>query len=107
MRRTRRELLPGAYVTCLQTDKFKTGLLSVDLLTRLTAESASENALIPSVLRRGTVRWPDMDALAARLDSLYGARIEPSVRKKGEIQCVGFWADFVDDAWLPAGESGV
>ena len=105
MRERRREILPGVELTCLRTDKFKTGLLSVNLLTRLSRETAAKNALIPSVLRRGTTASPDMDALAARLDSLYGARLEPLARKKGEIQCVGFWADFVDDAWLPAGES--
>ena len=105
VRQTRREILPGVMMTCLQTDKFKTGLLSLNLLTRLSRETAAKNALIPSVLRRGTVSCPDMDALAARLDSLYGARLEPAVRKKGEIQCVGFWADFVDEAWLPEGES--
>ncbi len=96
--------MPGAYLTCLQTDKFKTGLLSVNLLTRLSRETAAQNALIPSVLRRGTVKSPDMDALAARLDSLYGARLEPTVRKRGEIQCVGFWADFIDEAYLPDGQ---
>ena len=104
VRQTRKEILPGAYLTCLQTDKFKTGLLSVNLLTRLGRETAAENALIPSVLRRGTVRSPDMDALAARLDSLYGARLEPVARKKGEIQCVGFWADFLDERYLPEGQ---
>lgn len=101
MTETRKEILPGVFLTCLQTDKFKTGLLSVNFLTPLTRENASKNALIPSVLRRGTTRCPDMDALARRLDSLYGARLEPLVRKKGEIQSIGFWADFVDDAWLP------
>ncbi len=104
MRRTRKEILPGAYLTCLRTDKFKTGLLSVSLLTRLSRETAAQNALIPSVLRRGTVRSPDLDALAARLDGLYGARLEPVARKKGEIQCVGFWADFVDEKYLPDGQ---
>ena len=100
---TRDEILPGVFLTCLQTDKFKTGVVSLNLLTPLTRENAAKNALIPSVLRRGTVRCPDMDALAARLDSLYGARIEPIVRKLGEIQAVGFWADFVDGAYLPDG----
>ncbi len=105
MRQTRKEILPGAYLTCLRTDKFKTGLLSVNLLTRLSRETAAQNALIPSVLRRGTVKSPDLDALAVRLDSLYGARLEPAVRKKGEIQCVGFWADFVDEKYLPDGQT--
>lgn len=99
----RKELMPGVYLTALQTDKFKTGLISVSLLTRLTREDAAPNALIPHVLRRGTRRYGDMDALAARLDSLYGARIEPVVRKLGEIQAVGFWADFADERFLPEG----
>ena len=101
MQEIRKEILPGVFLTCLQTNKFKTGLLSVNFLVPLCRENASKNALIPSVLRRGTARYPDMDALASRLDSLYGARLEPVARKKGEIQAVGFWADFVDDAWLP------
>jgi predicted Zn-dependent peptidase len=97
----RSEILPGVFLTCLRTDKFKTGLLSINFLTPLQRETASQNTLIPNVLRRGTVGYGDMDAIAAKLDSLYGARIEPIARKKGEIQAVGFWADFVDDAYLP------
>lgn len=104
MERLRKEILPGVFLTCLRTDKFKTGLLSVSFLTPLTRQTAAQNALIPCVLRRGTTRYKDMDALAARLDGLYGARIQPIARKKGEIQAVGFWADFVDDAYLPGGE---
>ncbi len=107
VKQVRSEILPGVFLTCLQTDKFKTGLLSVSFLTRLCREDAAQNTLIPSVLRRGTLRCPDMDALAARLDSLYGARIEPVSRKLGEIQAVGFWADFVDDALLPEGTGGL
>ena len=104
MERTRRELMPGVYLTCLRTDKFKTAVLSVHLLTALDRATASQNALLPGVLRRGTVASPDMAALAARLDGMYGAHIEPSVRKIGEIQAIGFAADFVDGACLPAGD---
>ena len=103
VRQIRNEILPGVYLTCLQTEKFKTGLLSVSFLTRLCREEAAQNTLIPSVLRRGTTSHPDMEALADRLDSLYGARIEPISRKLGEIQAAGFWASFADDAWLPEG----
>jgi len=101
----RKEIMPGVVMTCLHTDKFKTGFMSVMLLTQLTREDAAKNALIPNVLRRGTLRYPDMEKLSAALDELYGARIEPSVRKKGEIQCLGFCADFVDDAFVPGGET--
>ena len=97
------ELLPGVTLTCLQTDKFKTGCLSVNLLTQLSRENASKNALIPMVLRRGTSRLPDMEAISAELDMLYGARIEPLVRKIGEVQAIGFYADFADDKFLPEG----
>jgi predicted Zn-dependent peptidase len=100
----RSEILPGVFLTCLRTDKFKTGLFSINFLTPLKRDTASQNTLIPNVLRRGTVGYGDMDALASKLDGLYGARIEPIARKKGEIQTVGFWADFVDDAYLPEGE---
>ena len=97
-------IMPDVVLTCLNTDKFKTGCLSLNLLTPLSRETASKNALIPFVLRRGTATAPDMAAISAKLDSLYGARITPMVRKKGEIQAVGFCADFADDKYIP-GES--
>ena len=102
MEQSRREIRPGVFLTCLKTEKFKTGLLRLNLLAPLTRQDAAKNAIIPSVLRRGCASCPDMDAISARLDELYGARIEPVVRKKGEIQCFGFWADFADDRYLPA-----
>lgn len=104
METARKEIMPGVALTCLRTDKFKTGCMSLTLLTQLTRENAAKNALIPKVLCRGTSKYPDMETLSAALDELYGARIEPVVRKKGEIQCVGFYADFVDDAFVPGGE---
>jgi len=96
-------IMPNVVLTCLQTDKFKTGCLSVNLLTPLNRETASLNALIPSVLCRGTATLPDMAAISAKLDSLYGARVKPLVRKKGEVQAIGLYADFADEAFLPAG----
>ena len=38
MERVRREILPGVFLTCLETDKFKTGLMSLHLLTRLISK---------------------------------------------------------------------
>lgn len=74
-------------------------------MTPLEAETASENALIPAVLRQGTADHPDLESLSAALDELYGGAIEPVVRKKGETQCVGFVASFLDDAYTLEGET--
>lgn len=102
----RGELAPCVYLTALRTDRFKTGFLSASLLTQLTRERAAGNAVLPYVLRRGTASAPDMRALSARLDALYGASIEPLVRKLGEIHAVGFYASFPQDRFLP-GDTGV
>lgn len=100
----RRELFPGVWLRAIHTDKFKSSYLSLTLLCPLDRENASANALIPSVLRRGTAKHPDMESLSAALDELYGGAVEPVVRKKGETQCVGFAAGFLDDAYALEGE---
>ena len=104
MEMIRRRLLPGVCLTYLQEHKFKTNVLSAQLIVPLSKKTASANALLPAVLRRGTARYPDMQALSAALDRLYGARIDCTVRKKGENQCVGFVASFIDDRVVPGGE---
>ena len=105
MEYTRSELIPGVFLTHLRSDKFKTACMSVNLLAQLRRETAAMNALIPAVLRRGTTRYPDMEQLSRRLDELYGAAIEPVVRRIGEIQCFGFFASFPEPAFLPGGEA--
>jgi len=101
---TRRELRPYVFLTHLKTDKFKTAALSVTLLTQLDRDTAAKNALLPRVLLRGTSKHTDMEQLARTMDELYGAKIEPMIRKKGEIQCLGLYASFVNDSFLGEGE---
>lgn len=96
---TRNQLLPGVFLTSVHTKKFKSSTLSMTLLTPLRAETATVNALIPHLLRRGSAAHPDMQSLATALDQLYGGSIEPAVRKRGETQCVGFVGSFLDDAY--------
>ena len=58
MERTRIQLADGVYLTYLPARKFKTSLLSAQFVTPLQQETASAYALLPAVLRRGTVRYP-------------------------------------------------
>lgn len=101
----RTELMPGVFLSHLRSDKFKTACMSVTLLTQLRRETAAMNAVIPFVLRRGTTRYGDMEQLARRMDELYGAAVEPVVRRIGEIQCIGFYGSFPEPDYLPGGEA--
>ena len=97
----RQMLMDNVYLTCIPSEKFKTGFFSAQLVMPLAKETAGRNALLVNVLGRGTQRFPDMRALSAQLDRLYGARLEPTVRKKGENQVFGFVASCVDERFLP------
>lgn len=101
---TRQMIMDNVYLTYVPSEKFKTSFLSAQMVMPLKKDTAGLNALLVNVLNRGTLRCPDMTALSRQLDLLYGARLEPTVRKKGENQVFGFVASCVDDRLLPGGE---
>lgn len=88
MESTRTKLDNGVYLTYVPVQKFKTGLISAQFIAPIEEETAAARALLPAVLRRGTVRYPDMGALSAELDRNYGMHLDYTVRKKGESHCI-------------------
>lgn len=102
---TRSELFPGVHLTAVHTEKFKSCVLGASFLAPLDRTTAACNALVPSVLHRGTQEHPDMESLSSALDELYGGSIEPVVRTRGETQCVGFLGSFLDDAYTLDGSA--
>ena len=104
MEKTRREIMDRVYLTYLPAKKFKTSCLSAQFITPLRRETASYGALLPLVLQRGTMSCPDIQQLSAAMDQLYGAQINPTIRKRAECQCIGFVASVMDDSFAPQGE---
>ena len=66
-------VVPGVRLHAMQTDKFKTGCFSVNFRRPHSKKDAALDALLPSVLLRGTERHPDIRSISMRLDELYGA----------------------------------
>lgn len=97
-------IAPGIELTCCRDDRFKQGCLSVQLLRPMNREEAAMNALIPTVLLRGTKQHPDMRAVMAVLDDLYGAGISPLVRRVGDYQTTGLYCSFMDDRFALPGD---
>ncbi len=97
-------LQPGVTLRHCRDSRFKQGCLSFQFLTPMSAETAAMNALLPSVLLRGTVRCPDLRAITNRLDTLYGAAVSPLVRRVGDYQTTGLYCSFMDDRFALPGD---
>lgn len=96
----RLSLADGVGLTCVPTGTFRTAVFSAAFVLPLQADNAPF-AVLPYLLYRGTQSCPSLSALNERLDSLYGARIEPFVRKVGESLSIGFVAAGVDGDAVP------
>ena len=63
-------LLPGITLRACRDTRFKQGCLSFQLVRQMVAEEAALNALLPSVLLRGTKHCPDLRSITEHLDEL-------------------------------------
>ena len=97
-------LLPGVNLRCRTDPRFKQGCLSLHWVVPMCADHSAMNALIPSVLLRGTVPHPDLRSITARLDDLYGAAVSPMSRRVGDYQASGLYLSFMDDRFALPGD---
>ena len=97
-------LLPGITLRVCRDSRFKQGCLSFQLVRQMNAEEAALNALLPSVLLRGTKNCPDLRSITEHLDELYGASVSPLVRRVGDYQTTGVYCGFMDDRFALPGD---
>lgn len=84
--------------------KMKTTSVGIYLHRPLNDSDAAKNALLPMVLRRGSADYPSMEAIALRLDDLYGSSLSAGVSKKGEDHIISFEAECISDKYVPGRE---
>ena len=97
-------LLPGVTLRVCRDTRFKQGCLSFQLVRQMNKAEAAMNALLPSVLLRGTVSCPDLRSITEHMDELYGASISPLVRRVGDYQTTGLYCGFMDDRFALPGD---
>jgi predicted Zn-dependent peptidase len=85
--------------------KFKTTVLSVFIQQELNRQFVTKNALLPSVLQRGTKRYPHTLALKRRLDEMYGATLFGDVFKRGENHVAQYGMEIANEQYLAGTES--
>ncbi len=79
----------GAELKLLKSEKFKTLTLGIDIYRPLKNE-ATANALLVGVLKHACAKYPEKIQLEKQLEWMYGARFGAGIRKKGEVQVLGF-----------------
>ena len=94
----------GINIITVKTDKFKTASINLFIHNQLDSEAATQNALIPMVLKRGSKDFPTMQEISRKLENLYGSFFDCGVVKKGERQIQHFFIDGVNEKYLPGGE---
>ena len=98
------QLKPGVVLRHYPDKRFKTAVLSVQLLRPMCREEAALNALLSAVLLRGSKNYPDMRAITVRQDELYGVSLPPLMRRIGDLQSVGLFCGFLEDRFALPGD---
>lgn len=97
----REEICPGIHANFVPADSFKSRELTVNFIVPLSRDTAALDALLPSVLLRGTQSYPNLTALQRKLASLYDAHIGGHTGKRGEAQILTFSAGMLNADCIP------
>ena len=98
------QIFPGVTLRGCPDSRFHQGCLSIQFLEPMSREHGAVNALIPSILLRGSQAHPDLRSITRELDTLYGAEIGPLVRRIGDYQGTGFYCSFLEDRFALEGD---
>lgn len=101
MKEIRKEIKKGITVHVIETDQFKTNLLSIFLTTPLTRENVTSNALIPAVLMQGSENIKTAEKISKELEKMYGASFDGGVEKAGDNQVLKFYLESLNDEFVP------
>lgn len=89
----------GVDLHIIQVPKFKTNLMSVYFNIPMKRETVTRAALLPSVLKRGCIKYPTLRDISRRLDDLYSASLSTGIRVKGDGEVLYFTSEYISDKY--------
>ena len=95
------DLKQGIKLHTIKTDKFKTNLIAVFLTTELNKENVTKNALISTILRRGSKNMNTQEDISKQMEEMYGASFDCGLDKTGDNQVIKFYLEVINDNYLP------
>ena len=87
----------GVEACFINTDKFKTSRISINMFIDADEKDVSAYALLQMILTTSTNKYPDYTSLNKALNELYGASLYSDIIKFGDMRVVKFVIAFLDD----------
>jgi predicted Zn-dependent peptidase len=91
----------GTDIYRVDAGKFKTTSINFFFIGPLNASTATMNALLPAVLRRGSEKFNTLKDISLQLEKLYGTSFDCGVTKKGEMHIIQFYTEFLSPMYVP------
>ncbi len=83
----------------LKNDRFSTTLISFNFYMPLDREKVSEYSLLPFIMTTCSQKYPDFSRLNYKLSKLYGATLEASTEKVGDLQVLKIGISTINDKY--------
>ncbi len=95
-----KQICTGVDLRILENTKFKTNTLSLFFHLALKRETVTMAALLPSVLKRGSEKYPKLSHMARHLADLYSASCSAGVRMKGDGEVLYITMEYIADQFI-------
>ncbi len=89
----------------IRSPRFNTTLVSLNFYMPLKEETSAALGLLPFVLTTCSKKYPDFSKLNFKLAKLYGARLEASTEKVGDMQLLKVAVSVIEDSFTLDDES--
>ncbi len=93
----------GIRFYAIDSNKFKSSVLTFSITAPQTAKSVAYNQLLSGLLRRGCERYPSVSDLNRSLDELYGSYVEIRSTTIGDNISFNISAEILDNKFIPDG----
>lgn len=87
-------------ITLINDNKFKSIFVSVNFIRNLKKEENAKNALLASVLKKGTEKLKTEKQIELELSKLYASSLDVNVEKVGGLYNVEFGAEYINKKYV-------
>lgn len=99
------QIKEGINLHLIQTNQFKTNLISIFFTLPLKKENVTKEALISAVLRRGSMNYQTSEEISIMLEEMYGAAFDCGIDKIGDNHVLKFYLETINEEFLPQKEN--